>query len=292
MLHFTTYLRSHRLRVWCLEFLFLTSVMSSMTAFAQDFRIYTPVFDQAAGARSARVGSQPKTPIISRSQAFFHAGQVFDVLEPDGELLLFQPSAERYIIVHQQRNVLTTLKFDDLLRQVRDAEVRAEEYLVRVRAQDVPPPARTLEWIEFQLRPRFTETYDKQHQKLTLSHPLMTYEVQCATPDQPEAVQSFLKYCDWAARLNFVLHPQAPLPAPRLTLNESLRKRGLLPLSVNLKAQVGAGLQLRAEHQIQWSLEPHDRHQIHEWELLLKSDQLRHVPFSRFQELLVAGETR
>lgn len=277
-----------RFPILCLEFLFLTSCCCPQTAWAQNFRIYTPVFNEAVAAKPARIGAAPQTPVISRSQAFFHAGEVYDVIEPDGELILFQPSAQRYVILHQQRSVVTTLKFDELLRQVRDAEVRAEEYLLRAKSQPEPPSAKSLEWIEFQLRPQFTETYDRQRGILKLSHPLMTYEVECLTPEQPEAAQNFLRYCDWTARLNYVLHPQAPLPAPRLTLNESLRKRGLMPLSVTLKAQVGGGLHFRAEHQIQWTLESHDRRQLNDWDELLRSEQLRSVPFLQFQELLLA----
>ena len=255
---------------------------------AQDFRIYTPVFDQAAATVVPRAGGKPQAPIIDRCQSLFHAQKAYNYVEGQGLLTVYDSVAQSFHILDTQRDLVTHLPFEKVESEIREAEVRAEKYLLKSREAESTESEAQFDMIEFQLRPQFKETFDRRTQLLMLSHPLLTYEVRCETPPQPEIASMYLKYCDWTAKLNYVRNPQAPLPGPRLVLNESLRKRGLMPVSVTLRSSKPA-VHLRAEHQIQWQLDAHDRQRIHEWDLWLAKPELQMVTFEKFQDVLLAG---
>jgi hypothetical protein len=252
---------------------------------AQDFKIYTPVFDLTATETTPRVGQKAQHPIVARSVLYFHANKAYDYIEADGEVLIYEPNAKRFTILHPGHGMSTTLTFDDLETKVRMAEENATKKILRTKEERLDQDMR-LGMIEFQVEPRFKERYDRDRALLTLNSQFMNYDVKCVPVGNPERVQAYLRYCDWMARLNFVLHPQAPLPGPRLTLNESLRKRGLMPGEVTMQAMIGGGITLRAEHQIDWQFDSHARDRIHQWQMLLDSSEIRKVPFEQFQEAI------
>jgi len=254
---------------------------------AQDFKVYTPVFNMAAPETPPRAGKRPQHPIIARSSLYFHANKAYDHIEATGEVQIYEPNAQRFTILYPARDMATTLTFDELDRMVREAEIKAHKRVLRSKEEHQDQSSR-IGMIEFQLQPTFKERFDRQTTELDLSSAFMSYQVQCVVAESPERMKAYLTYCDWAARLNFVLDPQAPLPGPRLTLNESLRKRGLMPVGVSLQASIGSGLRLRAEHTIDWKLDPHDRDRIHQWQTKLESKETRQVSFRQFQEVLVA----
>lgn len=260
----------------------------SGTLAAQNFKIYTPVFDLTADATTSRAGQKPQHPIVARSVLYFHGNKAYDYIEADGEVLIYEPNAQRFTILHPAHGMSTTLSFEDLERMVRDAEVSATKKVLRTKEDRLEPVTRT-GMIEFQLQPRFEQRFDRERATLSLNSPYMNYEVKCVSVENAERVQAYLRYCDWMARLNFVLHPQAPLPGPRLTLNESLRKRGLMPGEVTMQAAIGSGITLRAEHQIDWQFDSHARDRIHQWQTLLDSPDIRKVPFTQFQEVISAS---
>src|SRR5205823_2319199 len=101
-----------------------------------------------------------------------------------------------------------------------------------------------------------------------------------------------LRYADWTAQLNYVLYPHAPWPGPRLALNSSLREKQLIPTRVTLKADVGRGVQLQAEHRIDLQLEPRHLEMIHQWKTLLEGKELKWISFPAFQDSIQSEMTR
>jgi len=259
------------------------------TARAQDFKVYTPVFDLAATETSPRAGQRPQPPIVARSVCYFHAGKAYDHVEAeqaDQQVLIYEPNAQRFTVLHTSRGMATTISFEEIEQMVHDAEVKAQNYVLRAREKNLDPTR--INMIAFQLEPSFKETFDPHRNTLTLKSDHMNYQVKCEATDSPERVQSYLKYCDWMARLNFVLHPQAPLPGPRLTLNGRLTDHKVIPMEVTLRAAIGGGINLKAEHKYTWQLDPNDRERIHQWQTLLQSEDTQHVPFNRFREIQLA----
>lgn len=259
------------------------------TARAQDFKVYTPVFDLKAAETSPRAGQRPQTPIVARSLTYFHAGKAYDYIEAEDEVLIYEPNAKRFTVLHNTRSMATTITFDELEVMVQAAESKAQTYVKNAREKAAEHTAQ-LEMIKFQLQPTFKEVFDRQKNTLVLKSPYMNYLVKGKAVDSPERVQFYLKYCDWMARLNYVLHPQAPLPGPRLTLNGSLKKFNLMPVEVTLQAAIGSGINLKAEHTIDWQLDSHDRDRIHQWQTQLASDEIQLVAFSRFREVKLADQ--
>lgn len=256
---------------------------------AQDFKIYTPVFDMKAAETSPRAGQRPQRPIVARSLSYFHAGKAYDYIEAAEEVLIYEPHAERFTVLDNARGMATAVSFEELEQMVLEAETNARNHIHSSQLKDTEPSAR-LDMIEFQLQPSFQERFDRQNGSLVLQSPLMTYHVKCVKSDSPERVQFYLKYCDWMARLNFVLHPQSPLPGPRLTLNESLRKKGVMPENVTLQAAIGGGINLKAEHSITWKLDAIDRERIHQWQVQLEGREIQHVPFRKFREVQLTAK--
>lgn len=258
-------------------------------AHAQDFKVYTPVFDMKATETSPRAGQRPQRPIVARSLTYFHAGKAYDYIETEEEVLIYEPNAKRFTVLHNTRSMATTIGFDELEQMVQEAESKAQQYVTRSKEATAEQPAR-LDMISFQLQPTFREVFDRKHNTLVLKSPYMNYLVKGATVEAPERIQFYLKYCDWMARLNYVLHPQAPLPGPRLTLNGSLKKFGMMPVEVELQASIGNGIDLKAEHTIDWQLDSHDRDRIHQWQTQLAGEEIQHVPFNRFREVKLADQ--
>ncbi len=262
------------------------------TAQAQNFKIYTPLFDMNAPQTSPRAGQRQQPEIVGRNQSYFHAGKAYDSMEApqsDQQVLIYEPSAQRFTILNTSRGMATTISFEEIEHMVRAAEEKAQAHVLQAKGKELEQSSRN-DMIEFQLRPSFHETFDRDKNTLTLKSAFMNYEVKCATPDSPERFEFYLKYCDWMARLNYLLHPQAPLPGPRLTLNGSLKKYKVMPTEVTLQAAIGAGIKLKAEHKIYGQLEPLDRERIHQWQTALESDEIQHVPFSRFREIQLADK--
>jgi len=253
------------LAVWTM--LWLTSLAS-----AQDFRVSTKLYDEL----SEKNANDP----VAHSWSIFHAGKVYDHVDVVGETTVFDPAQKRFLILHPRRMIATVLAFDDIDQELYKSMRKAEQ-----RVKNDPANTNTSA-IAFQLTPAFQESYDQSGKKLLLSSPHFRYEVRTATTDEDRRT-AYLRYADWAAKLNYVLHPQL-LPNPRLKLNTALEKHKVLPTEIRLTSKIGNGLQLRAEHKFQWELTAQDRRQISDAESILQNPQLKMLEFDDFQDSLAA----
>ncbi|MCH7988421.1 MAG: hypothetical protein IID46_04630 [Planctomycetes bacterium] len=265
----------------------------STTLFGQEFRVYTAVYDVSA-SNNGKAGKQDP---VFRSLTLFHAGKVYDYISAIGEVTIFEPAHSRFTILSTSRKLATTVDIDEINHKLKTAEEVVKNRITELRQKNESKFSALQAALQFQLDPDFEETYLKEAKQLTLRSPNLQYVVQCADPKSqkaiaPENVTAYLRYADWICRLNYVLHPGALLPPPRLALNESLRRRNLIPTQVELKAAAGAQINLRAEHKIQWELTKLDRSLIDRWETMLRSKKTRDVPFRRYQETVLAGNPK
>jgi hypothetical protein len=249
---------------------------------AQDFRVYTQVRDLNASTQPA-----------SRSLTMWHAGKVYDVIYLAGEVTILEPAQRRCTILNSNKRLLTSVDFDELKHLLQVAEGRLSQ---RVQELDANSNASRdlVETLRFQVHPRFSAelTMLKSNQKRMLlqSKPL-TYDVLGQSGLPPEAVAAYLNYADWACRLNFVLHPQPVFPTARLELNQQLRKSGLFPLQVTLRAKLDQPLNLQAVHSLTWNLDTRDRESIHRWESLLRDPKLQRVSLMEYQRVALGKTT-
>ena len=249
------------------------------TCAAQEFRVYTRVWDLNAG-------EQP----VSRSLTLWHAGKIYDVIHSQGEVTILEPSQRRFTVINSDRGIQTSIDFDELKHLLQLAEDRLTQQIQALEAK----PNTTKEFsnhLRFQLHPQFTKHYDAQQRRLSLESKPLTYEVRGQEGVSPETVAAYLDYADWACRLNFVLHPQPVFPTARLELNQQVRKLKLFPVEVRLRAQFDRPLQLKAEHELSWTLDNLDRDKIHHWESLLKNLKMQQVTLPEYQRAILNHTT-
>jgi hypothetical protein len=263
--------------------LFCLALNLAAPAWAQDMRVYTTVTDASHGNGQSRV--------ISHSLTLFHAGKVYDYMEEVGEVVIYEPIHHRFVILGKDY-AATEVPFSELNHYLEIAETESRRYLDQLSANNAGESGRSAELIRFQLDPQFEEELDPARNRLDLKGGCLDYSVTTAKIEQEQFVRQYLDYADWAARLNFVLHPNAAFPEARLTLNRSLREKQLLPTQVELTLQLADPVRLRADHSFRWEFQSVDRRHISHWEKMLRSNDVRWMSFQEYQQQLVANRGR
>ena len=252
----------------------------AVDAVAQDFSVYTKVFDLDA--------KEVNVPIV-RSQTVSHAGKIYDAIPAAGEVTILEPAHRRIWIVNPGKGCIASVDFDELRHLLRTAEERLAQRLPELERQ--PDASRVVtDSLRFQLRPYFEAEFDPGKHRLRLLSKHLSYDVEGQTSDRPEALEAYLTYADWACRLNYVLHPQPLFPTVRLELNEQLRRQKLMPTRVTLRAKLDRPVNLRAEHQLAWTLDNRDRQSISKWETLLRDPKLQKVSLSEYQRIALGQQ--
>lgn len=254
---------------------------------AQEFRVYTRVYNEGAAERNPQLD---QAPVVTRSLSLFHAGKVYDYVDSAREVTIFEPTEHRFTILNTARAIRTTVDFDQLRHMLKVARYETEKYLAELEQSRKPGNRQRIAALRFQLNPTFEEDYDAKSGRLTLDSPHIRYDVRCAKAATPEVVEAYLRYADWVKRLNYVLHPHALFPAPRLALNANLRRKTMIPTEVTLEATVGTRLHMRAEHQIHWNLDSKDRSLLHRWETLRDDENTKPISFRRYQQTVLDAE--
>ena len=267
----------------------LTGVLTGQVR-AQEFRVYTRVFREDA-ASETQTNSRTERQVISRSVSLFHAGKVYDYIDGLGEVIIFEPAQRRFTVIDGAGTTATVVTFDELQHWLKLAEAEAERQAAELARRSGREASNAAEFLLFLVKPAFAETWDDQTGQLKLASPQYSYNVRCDSDVLPESIESYLRYADWTARLNAVLHPQTMLPAPRIALNDSLRAHRRLPVEVKLTIENGQSLRLRAEHTIHWNLDRRDRSNISHWETLVRNEKLRFVTFPEYQRDMLGGRT-
>ena len=246
---------------------------------AQEYRVYTKVFQN----------QENREVIVSRSLTLFRSGKAYDHIDSLGEVIIFDPSNQEFVILNMKRDLMTTVKFDQLKQQLKIARKTTEDYaeqLANSPGEDKKIQANNL---MFQLNPQFQVEADSHKNLLKLSSPGLNYYVK-GTKLEPSYVTSYLKYADWMCRLNYVMHPGPFLPDCRITLNRELGQNSMIPLEVELQANLQPELKLRAEHRIKNELGKQDLRQIYAWETALKKESTRKVTFHEYQRTMIVSQ--
>lgn len=259
----------------------LAALATAPAARAQEFRVYTAVSEMNPRAASR---------VIARSLTLFHAGSVYDHMEELGELVIFEPIHDRFVIIRDY--TAATIPLAELRRMLEEAEGEAGVYLADLKTKPGVEAQRAARQIAFQLRPDFVPEFDSPARRLTLPGAELKYDVRTDAAPSATVLQQYLTYADWTARLNAVLHAQAMFPEPRIALNDALRQRGQLPVSVTLTSHDPRERQLRADHEYRWKLQTIDKDLIDQWERLRASDRIQWVSFQEYQRRLVTAARR
>tara|TARA_B100000029_G_scaffold94006_2_gene84215 strand:- start:527 stop:1420 length:894 start_codon:yes stop_codon:yes gene_type:complete len=275
---------------FCFGLTVVLATIATRTARAQEFGVYTKVFNMAM------VTKKSPPVVLVRSLTLFRSGKAYDTIQSAGEVTVFEPGRKRFVIINGPRRLSTVVKFQEIEMSLRRAEKATREYITDLTQRGDSKSLAAAAPLLGQLEPGFSDTFDTQSQVLLMPGRGFRYRVQCtSTPDGTSidrvafdaARKRYLEYADWTARLNYLLHPRALFPAPRVALNRQLKRRSLLPLHVELKDNSSNGLHLRAEHQYHWQLTGKDRDDIRHWESLAQSRQMKSVSFSDYRRRLI-----
>ncbi len=268
--------------LFALTWFSVTTGMMLCAAEAQDFRIYTSVSDES--------NPQVKPTVVARSLTMFRAGKVYDYMDQLGELVVFEPAQQRFVVMNGSQGLKTEVSFPLLNQHLSVSETKAKELLAIPAGQPDALSAADAAFLKFQLDPKFQLSAKTDENLLTLSSPQLTYQVKYSTNVSNETLNLYYQYIDWTAKLNRILHPQAMFPQPRLAVNQILKSRQCMPMTVTLRMSHPQAMQLKADHQIQWELDEHSRSWINDWENLLKDPQVKFVPLVDYQKAFLADQ--
>jgi hypothetical protein len=271
---------------------FLTFAVSSIfiattAAHAQEMRVYTTV--RNLGAVDVKAASD-RAPVVARSLTLFHAGKVYDYVDTVKEVTVYEPAHRRFTLLNERRHTITEVTQDEVRQFLSLVEQEAGKRLESAPKQIGPSQIRSLAWLKFQLLPEFGVSFNAANSRLTLSDHQNQYTADGVAPPTQGIVETYLRFADATAELNSVLHPRAVLPRPRLRLNEELRKRELLPLAVDLRADVDPPLHLEARHEWRWKFESTDRQLISSWEAQMNDQAQRRMNFRQYQQESLTAE--
>jgi hypothetical protein len=262
-------------RMLRLTLLLVCAVVVSAQARAQDFSVYTQIYNEYESSK------KPANPPITRSRSLFHAGRVFDF--PTGsQVAIFEPSHSRFIIIDWTGGLITEISFDEINERIYRDEKKLLQHIQEMQADRHRDAPKLASHLQFQVTPRFKESYDEAKHLLTLSSSQLNYEVTCDDAQPAEIIDVYLRYTDWAARLSAISRPHSLLPGPRLALDDVLRRRKLLPTEVVLRSAPFPQLHLKAMHKFIWQLDVTDRNRISEWDEKSRGTELERVPFDTF----------
>jgi len=249
-------------------------------AFAQEMRVYTTVKNLAS----------PKPEVVAHSLTLFHAGKVYDYVDEVREVTVYEPSQQRFVLLSGRRGTQTEVAQSEVRQFLNLARQEGQKRLEEADEKIGPSQVRSLAWLNFQLRPEFSVSFDQSKSELQLLAHNCRYAANGVAPPAPEVAETYLRFADAMAELNSVLHPRAMLPAPRMKLNDELRHRTLLPVSVELHAELERPLWLQARHEWTWKFSSSDRELISKWEKELADPSVRKVSFRQYQHDSLSAE--
>lgn len=273
----------HRQKLVCLCLGLLTVMATASTGVAQQFSVVTKVVQPLPDAAPG----EPQEELVATSLTVFHAGKVFDYLPSVGEVTVFEPAHKRFIIFNGKRMIATTVSFEQIQQLLDAARDETTSYVRRLEERGDADARSVVGPLKFQLRPQFREEFIAASKHLKLDSPQYAYQVDCGTAQVPEAAEEYLQFADWSARLNYVLHPRNQFPGPRLELNNSLKRRELIPLRVQVNVAFDRPWILEAQHRFVWGFHAQERQHIQHWESKLRDPNLKWVSFRDYQQTVL-----
>ncbi|MDA0831664.1 MAG: hypothetical protein O2955_02185 [Planctomycetota bacterium] len=274
-----------KLFVW-LTIVFLWMGWNPLTsARAQEFRVVTKVY---------KITGADKSEPLARSLTIFHAGKVYDHLDGIKEVTIFDPAHRQITLLSIDRQLMARVHLDEIRNLQNVARNETEKYIAELRQKPDANTEKTIAMLKFHWDPVFVEEYDEKQRRLRLTSEFVRYQVVATQRKESEIVEAYLRYADWTAQLNSVSHPTLPAN-PRLKLNEALLKRNLIPMEVELWADLEDNLHLKASHTIHWELDNTDRTSLLHWENMLQDRSLRKLPLEHYLQIvngIAAGPPR
>lgn len=238
-----------------------SGILTGSLAVAGDFRVDTEVL----------VGRE-KEP-IAENLTVFSGGRVYDFLLGDTkEIAIWDPIRGEIHLLDEARQLRTTIAIRELAESLSDLRAKATES-DQIAAFD----------------PKFEVQMDEESGWLTMSSKRLTYRVKGSKPQLDGAVQQYLEFADWYARLNAIRNGFPPFA--RNSVNQEVAQRGWLPEEIERTSTgslPGQKTVVRSRHITNWSLSKSDRKRVERAGEFLST--FKQVAFAEYQRTSVAAE--
>ena len=196
---------------------------------------------------------------VSRNITLFDSGTVYDFNKEQSEITIFRPPHSsrpgQFILLNlasKQRTELSTDRIEKLLDKIADWAAAQEDPMLK-----------------FTAKPDFEVRFDEESGAIELKHSLWNYTVATVPAEDKEMLSRYREFVDWYARLNVLLHGTHP-PGPRLKLNATLEKNGVVPVEIHRTVD-SSSTKLRATHLFSWRLSREDKSRLEEARRFLAS---------------------
>ena len=218
-----------------------TGLFHSQRGFSQELRIETEVFDEEEEGKP-----------LSHTVTLFDKNTVYDFVDDPEQIAIFRApkpgSGGQFILLDvgsARRTEVSTERISGLM-----------EKLSKWAAEQKDP------LLKFSAAPKFKESFDRESGILTLTSDLWEYSVATVPSEDPQTLARYREFTDWYTRLNTMMNSTPP-PGPRLELNSSLEKHGVVPVEIR-RTLKSNGSTLRATHLFSWRLSREDRVRLDE----------------------------
>lgn len=210
----------------------------------------------------------------SESTTIFHGGVVYDCMETPSETVVFDKTADRFILLNpntRTRTELTTTQLAAMADRLQMSAIKSKDPVV-----------------QFLAKPNFQESSNEAAGELTLASPLVTYRVILSPEPNPSIVNQYHEFCDYYARLNALLSSGSRPPFGRLVVNAALAQRQATASEVFLTTVVsGKGLKqqridIRSKHRVVCPLEQTDLDQVAK--IRQQMDDFKPISFSEYRK--------
>ncbi len=225
---------------WCLCLLVWIGVLGQPARLpAQEFRIENKVFvdgDEVADIESTTI---------------FLDGVVYDFLQQPREVIIFDSSHGRFVLLDLQRR---------LKAEVSTAQVTAFTEWIKQWAA-----ARDDGLLRFLADPKLEKKQEGEY--WVFSSSWITYRIKPQQPSDTRIAPLYRNFASWYCRLNTMLNPGARPPFARMIIDEALAAEGLIPQEVELSIREGKGwwpkrTTIRSRHRLVPHLVQSDRDRI------------------------------
>ncbi len=198
----------------------------------------------------------------SGSVTIFSDDMVYDILDGEGEITVFDRAHSRFVLLdpaHRLRTEISAARLQQALEQL-----QAWAYVQ-------PDP-----FLRFLAAPKFDRQGVTAAGEMEFASPWATYLVTPQDPANDEIARAYQDFSNEYCRLNTLINPGARPPFARMIVNDALGQRKLIPREVKLTIRPKEGLTakrttIRSRHQFTPRLTAADHQQIAQAEQFVTS---------------------
>jgi hypothetical protein len=225
-----------------------TTFGNASLSFAQEIRIETEVFSEDDAEKP-----------LSHTVTLFDTNTVYDFVEAPEQVAVFRAPTPnhggQFILLDMNTQCRTEISTERIGKLI--------DKITKWAADEKDP------LMKFSAHPKFKKSFDSESGVLSLTSDLWEYHVATMPADNAKALAKYREFIDWYTRLNTMMNSTPP-PGPRLELNSSLEKYGVMPVEIRRTLKANKSV-LRATHLFSWRLSRDDRARLDEAKKYLAS---------------------